>query len=89
MANSGMYAPDGSRNVRVVDGLSKVNLYAAEGFLNVILSPGTNPAPIIHPCGAMAVSSPAVGVNRQAPDGSLNIQTTGLNAPGQFVTINV
>lgn len=84
-----MYAANGSWNVRVVDGLTYVGRYAADGCFNVTATTGLVPAGINHPSGAMCITSPPVGPNRQAPDGSLNIQNTDPNAAAQYVTFTV
>jgi hypothetical protein len=85
MAYQGMYAADGTWNVHVVDGLSKVDLYTADGCLNVTGSAGTG---IMHPSGAMAVTTPPGGVfvGRQAPDGSLYLNSIPDNNGAQNCT---
>lgn len=89
MAYQGMYAANGSWNVRVVDGLTYVGRYAADGCLNVTGSDQGNPVGINHPSGALAITSAPVGPNRQAPNGSLNIQSTDPNAAAQYVTFTL
>jgi hypothetical protein len=85
MAYVGFYAADGSWNVHVVDGLSKVDLYTADGCLNVTGSTGGG---YMHPSGAVNVTTAPGGaiVPRQAPDGSLYINSVGENDGSQKVT---
>ena len=79
-----MYAANGSWNVHVVDGLSRVPRYSSDGCLNVTGSSGAVGVGINHPSGAMAITSAPVGPNLYAPDGSMNISTTP-NLAAQFV----
>lgn len=65
------YAPDGSIVVTVVDGLSFVGAFAADGSINVIEASGFG---AYHPCGALRVTtvdgSAVTGL--YAADGSMN-----------------
>ena len=85
MAYTGFYATDGSWNVHVVDGLSKVDLFTVDGHINVTGSTGTG---LYHPCGCIAVTTApgSTYVGRYAPDGSLYINSVSENDGSQKVT---
>lgn len=77
------YAADGSWNVTVVDGQSRVGRYAADGSTNVVNSeteatPGKG---LHHPSGALrvtvATANNAKGVGHHAFNGSLLVHTSG------------
>lgn len=81
------YAADGSWNVHVVDGLSPVNRQGTNGETNVTGTTGLVPVGLNHPSGAMCVTtSPGGRVNRQAPDGSLYINSINAEDGSQKVT---
>lgn len=82
------YAADGSINISVVDGNSYTGLYAADGSINVVVSPGGSQVGIYAPCGAWYVTvSPGTLIPRQAPDGSLYVNTSLAQDGSQSVTV--
>lgn len=82
------YANDGSMNVSVVSGSSYTGLYAIDGSINVVKAAGSTPVGAYHPCGGLWVTvSPGTSVSRQAPDGSLYVNTTLAKDGSQPVTV--
>jgi hypothetical protein len=77
---------DGSVAVTVVDGTTRVGLFAADGSINVVLSDGvTLNKNVYHPCGALNVTlAPTAGVGAYAPDGTLYVSED--NTGGIFVS---
>ena len=87
---AGVYHSDGSIRVTVVDGLTRVGTYAADGSWNVIEAPGpaTTKVGVYHSCGARYVTLQAVAVSSiYAPDGSLNVSVTPYVSGTQKVTV--
>lgn len=78
----GLYAADGSINVSVVDGLTYVGAYAANGSYNVIAGPSTSG--LYHPSGAHYVATAPINTNvgRSAPDGSWYVAQSPYNPSG-------
>lgn len=52
----GLYNPDGSIAVTVVDGTQLVGVQAADGSVNIVVDDGDNFG-VYHPCGALRVNS--------------------------------
>lgn len=81
-------ASDGSINVTVVDGNTRVGNAAADGSLNVVVATGLAPVPAVHPCGAWNVTvAPHTLHPIKAPDGSLYVSETPYTYPGMRVTV--
>lgn len=83
------FAPDGSWNITVVDGLTRVNDKAPDGSFNVFNDPGATILRARHPCGAQYVKKVTAGiVPRRNPTGALNVALTPYAATGaQRVTV--
>ena len=83
------YAPDGSWNITVVDGTTRVNDKAPDGSFNVVNDPGATILRARHPCGAQYVKKVTTGiVPRRNPTGALNVALTPYVATGaQRVTV--
>lgn len=81
-----MYAIDGSWNATTVNGLSYTGLYSATGSINIIAATGLSYCGAYHPCGALWTTTSTSTGNRNAPDGSLYVNTTGLKDGSQRVT---
>lgn len=82
------FAADGSWNITVVDGLTRVFDKAPDGSFNVVNDPGTR-VPARHPCGAQYVKKVTAGiVPRRALTGALNVAVSPYTATGaQRVTV--
>jgi hypothetical protein len=67
------YASDGSWNVTVVDGTTRVGRFNANGSTNVVISDGTSGKGQFHPSGALRITfaDGTNGVGHYAYDGSL------------------
>lgn len=83
------YALDGSWNITVVDGLTRVNDKAPDGSFNVVNDPGATILRARHPCGAQYVKKVTTGiVPRRNPTGALNVAISPYVATGaQRVTV--
>lgn len=71
--------PQWIKRATVVDGLTRVGLYAPDGSFNVVEAPGGSFVGIYHPCGAYWVTS-TTDENHPfyADDGSIYILDTVL-----------
>lgn len=73
---SGLYAPDGSINVTVVNGSTYTGLFAPDGSWNVVKADGSHFG-YYHPCGAILVTVATSGPSSShAPDGSIYVEET-------------
>jgi hypothetical protein len=93
MAAGSIYAADGSWNVTVVDGNTRVGRYAANHSLNVVQSTVTSTVRgLNHKSGAMNVFLATTASNpvaRYARDGSLNVIVTPYTAAKQAQKVTV
>lgn len=87
----GLYAPDGSFYISVIDETSLTDLYAADGSINVVVAPGNQLVGSTHPCGGwwVTVSPTPSGIPtpNRAPDGSLYVSVSPYTNGGQHVTV--
>lgn len=68
------YAADGSLNITVVDGTSRVGAQASDGSLNVIQVSGSSLVGTQHSSGAFnVVNTDTAGIAGQHPSGALLI----------------
>lgn len=77
---AGMYTAGGKIATTTVDGSARVNLYAADGTINIVLDNATGANSIYHPCGALRVST-TTSQNYYHPSGS--VSTNRLFGPGR------
>lgn len=86
---AGLYAADGSWNVTVVDGATRVGRYAADGSLNVTQQgAGSRPFGLFNKCGAMNVTLVTVSSPNEAADGSMNVATNGVKGVQRVTLIS-
>lgn len=84
--DSGVYAADGSWRVTVVDGTAFVDLYAADGSLNVKVR--SDETGVYDQSGALLVTvRAAAGASIYASDGSLYVSESPYVHGSQRVTV--
>lgn len=77
-----LYAADGSTNVTVVDGNTRVGRQAADGSINVVVTDGTTLTGVQHPSGALNVVVATGAQQGQAPSGALYVSNSVSPIPG-------
>lgn len=84
-----LYAADGSWNVTVVDGSTRVGVQASDGSYNVVdASAETDPVGVYHASGALNVTPTTDPVDgRYAANGSLYVSESEADTGAQFITI--
>lgn len=61
------------KRATIVDGNTRVGLYAPDGSFNVVEADGSEHVGVYHPCGAYWVTPTTVPHPAYAPDGSMYI----------------